>query len=233
MAIAKCWCPVENKAGVKMGVKMGVRPPQGSDPWWGLTPVLLLLALHADASGLERLKQFVSGTENGRAEFTQTTLNAQGKTEGTASTGTFEFSRPGKFRWEYRSPFPQTIVGDGQTLWIWDPDLRQVTRKKLTQSLGSTPAALLAGDNALEKGFTLKEGGASEALEWVDATPKNTDSGFEHIRLGFGADSLARMELQDSFGHTISIRFNHVDKRPIFGANTFHFTPPAGADVIW
>ena len=184
------------------------------------------------SSGLEQLKRFVQDTQSGQAQFTQTNLGARSPSGAQNSSGIFQFSRPGKFRWEYQKPYPQTIVGDGRTLWIWDPDLKQVTRKKLNESLGSTPAAILAGDNALEKGFRLEEAGTSEGLEWVMATPKSAESGFEKIRLGFDAASLARMELQDSFGHTIVIRFSQFNKSPHFASDAFHFTPPAGADVI-
>ncbi len=183
-------------------------------------------------SGLDRLRSFVQDTQMGQAQFTQTSINAKGPSNGASSSGVFQFSRPGKFRWEYQKPYPQTIVGDGHTLWIWDPDLKQVTRKQLKESLGSTPAAILAGDNALEKGFHLEDGGSTEGLEWVVATPKTHDSGFDRIRLGFDSSSLARMELQDSFGHVISILFTRFNKAPHFAPDTFRFTPPAGADVI-
>jgi outer membrane lipoprotein carrier protein len=197
-----------------------------------LVVALTCFASPAWSGGLERLKNFVQDTQSGQAQFTQSNLGAKASSGEQNSSGTFQFSRPGKFRWEYQKPYPQTIVGDGHTLWIWDPDLKQVTRKKLNESLGSTPAAILAGDNALEKGFHLEEAGASEGLEWVMATPKTAESGFDKIRLGFDASSLARMELQDSFGHTIVIRFTQFNKTPHFAPDTFRFTPPPGADVI-
>ena len=201
---------------------------------WTVALVVTLASVASPAwsSGLERLKIFVQDTQSGQAQFTQSNLGAKPSSGAQNSSGTFQFSRPGKFRWEYQKPYPQTIVGDGHTLWIWDPDLKQVTRKKLNESLGSTPAAILAGDNALEKGFHLEEAGASEGLEWVMATPKTAESGFEKIRLGFDAASLARMELQDSFGHIIVIRFTQFNKTPHFAPDTFRFTPPPGADVI-
>ena len=199
--------------------------------FWSVA-LLLGLLQGAWADGLERLHAFVQDTQSGEARFTQSTVNAKSGTSGAASSGLFQFSRPGRFRWEYREPYPQLIVGDGHTLWIWDPDLKQVTRKKLADSLGSTPAAILAGDNALEKGFRLENDGQSDGLEWVLAIPKTRDSGFERVRLGFDAVSLSRMELRDSFGHTILIRFTGFNRSPRFASDTFHFTPPAGADVI-
>ncbi|WP_297480325.1 outer membrane lipoprotein carrier protein LolA [Ferrovum sp.] len=200
-------------------------------PWAG---VMLWMGCMgwASASGLDRLHAFLRDTHRGEAQFEQRNLKGNGDSGGTVSRGVFLFSRPGKFRWEYRSPYPQTLVADGQTLWIWDPDLQQVTRKKMSQSLGSTPAALLAGDDALEKGYVVTEGGESEGLEWVMAKPKSTESGFEWVRMGFTDQALARMELQDSFGHTLSIVFTQFDRDPKFTPDTFRFTPPPGADII-
>ena len=194
--------------------------------------VLLLATQGVLADGLERLRAFVQDTRSGEAQFTQTSAGAKNGGAGTISRGIFQFSRPGRFRWEYREPYPQLIVGDGQTLWIWDPDLKQVTRKKLADSLGSTPAAILAGDNALEKGFRLEDDGQSDGLEWVLATPKTRDSGFERVRLGFGVSSLSQMELRDSFGHDILIRFSGFKSAPRFAPDAFRFTPPVGTDVI-
>ncbi|NDU87649.1 MAG: outer membrane lipoprotein chaperone LolA [Ferrovum sp.] len=200
--------------------------------WQALAYVFIAtLPSVAWSTGLDRLQSFLRNTPMGQAQFEQQSRKGQ-ESSGEISRGLFQFSRPGKFRWEYQSPFPQTLVADGQTLWIWDPDLQQVTRKKLNQGLGSTPAALLAGDNTLEKGFDLKEGEENSGLEWVIATPKSQESGFEEIRMGFNAQTLARMELTDNFGHTIIIRFSGFDRAPHFNAETFHFVPPAGADVI-
>ena len=118
------------------------------------------------------------------------------------TSGTFAFRRPGKFRWAYDKPFDQLIVGDGERVWVYDRDLNQVMVRKLDAALGATPAALLAGDNALEKNFTLVAGGEGEGLQYVDATPKSSESQFTKIRIGF-ADNLPRkMLLTDAFGQT-------------------------------
>ncbi len=189
------------------------------------------LVSQVHASGLERLKFFMQDTRAGEAHFTQQAVKSSAD-KAQSSSGLFQFSRPGRFRWEYQKPYPQTIVGDGHTLWIWDPDLMQVTRKKMSESLGSTPAAILAGENTLDKGFSLEEAPPAEGLEWVLATPKSRDSGFERIRLGFDAHSLVQMELLDNFGHTIRIAFSQFNPAPHFAPDTFRFVPPAGADLI-
>ena len=97
-----------------------------------------------------------------------------------------EFSRPGKFRWEYAKPYEQTIVGDGTRLWIYDKDLNQVTVRKLDRALGASPAALLAGSNEIEKSYALKSRRRDGGLDWLEAVPRAQDTAFERIRLGFG-----------------------------------------------
>ena len=183
------------------------------------------------ASGLEQLKAFVLGTKSGRATFKQE-VAGKGSRGTAASTGTFIFQRPGKFRWTYEKPYEQLIVGDGGRLWIYDRDLNQVIVRKLDVALGASPAALLAGDNALEKSFDLSEGGKSEELELIDAKPKAPDSGFERVRIGF-KDNLPRtMELKDTFGNVTSLTFGSFERNPVFDATQFRFVPPPGADVV-
>lgn len=200
--------------------------------------ILQLLALlsiisfgHAFAGGVDRLREFVDGAKTLRAQFSQTVLDRAGKVT-NESSGTMQFSRPGKIRWEYTKPYPQLIVGDGQKLWIWDSDLNQVTVKKLSDSLGSSPAALLAGSNEIERSFTLIDGGDKDGLDWLQAQPKDRDTTFESIRMGFGDAGLQIMELVDSFGQKTVIRFSKVEKNPKLGATMFKFTPPKDADVV-
>jgi outer membrane lipoprotein carrier protein len=141
-------------------------------------------------------------------------------------------SRPGKFRWQIEKPYEQLLVGDGDKVWIYDPDLRQVTVKKFDAALGSTPAALLVGGNTLDRNFTLREAGEREGLEWLEATPKGGDSGFEKLQLGFAGNELKAMDLFDSFGQTTSLLFARIERNGPIAPTLFRFTPPAGVDVI-
>jgi len=191
-----------------------------------------LLPAAAQAAGVAKLKSFLDGTRSFRAEFTQTVVAKNGR-KPQNSTGLMMFQRPGKFRWQVEKPYPQLMVGDGEKFWIYDPELKQVTVKKMGKALGATPAALLAGDGSatLEKNFTLNEGGEKDGLEWAEATPKTTDSGFEKVRLGFAGDHLRAMELLDSFGQTTSLVFSRSERNPALAPGMFRFTPPPGADV--
>jgi len=193
--------------------------------------LVLLLSLPAAASTLDQLRAFIRTTHSATADFTQTVLDQQLTTLQRAS-GTLVFSRPGKFRWQYQTPYPQLIVGDGDKLWLYDQQLKQVTVRKLGQALGSTPAALLAGDGAIEQYFHLKDLGKNGALDWLEATPKQNTGSFASIRLGFRGDMLAVMELHDHFGQTTIIRFHDFRRNPPINPAMFRFTPPPGVDVI-
>ena len=191
----------------------------------------LLFPLSAHATSIDALKAFVGHTQTARAQFRQLVLDKKMATVQEAS-GTMEFMRPGKFRWLYEKPYQQTIVGDGVKLWMYDPDLKQVTVKKLDLAIGGSPAALLAGRNEIEKFFHLKDIGKRGTLEWLEATPKGKDGSFELVRMGFGGETLEVMELRDHFGQTTVIKFSGLERNPKLAPDTFHFTPPKGADVI-
>jgi outer membrane lipoprotein carrier protein len=193
---------------------------------------LLFAASSAQAGGVDRLRAFVSQARSGQAQFEQTVLDRAGR-KVQAAGGTFQFQRPGKFRWAYDKPAEQLIVGDGSRFWVYDKDLNQVTVKKLDLALGATPAALLAGSDDIETAFTLVDGGAKDGLEWVEALPKNRESGFERVRMGFNAQALPEaMELKDQFGQTTHLKFSKIEKNPRLAPDLFTFTPPRGADVI-
>ncbi len=192
---------------------------------------LLWLPAAAGASSIDSLRAFLTHTTTASARFAQMVLDRNLKLLQQA-TGTMQFSRPGRFRWEYDKPYEQTIVGDGARLWIYDKDLNQVTTRPLDRALGASPAALLAGSNEIETNYTLTNLGNQEGLEWLEAVPKSKDTVFERIRLGFGKSGLEAMELRDQFGQITVIRFADVQRNPRLPADAFRFTPPQGADII-
>jgi len=185
----------------------------------------------ARASSLDRFAEFIATTLTASGEFEQRVFD-RNKRLVQESRGMLSFSRPGRFRWTYVKPYAQLIVGDGVRVWIYDEDLNQVTIKKLDQALGSTPAALLAGNNEAVKAFKLADRGLRDGLEWLDATPRDKDSSFTRISLGFGFSGLETMELIDSFGQVTLLRFSAFRRNGPIEAATFRFSPPKGADVI-
>jgi outer membrane lipoprotein carrier protein len=193
--------------------------------------LFLLLPAVAAASTVEQLKSLLDQTTTARARFAQMVLDQNMKML-QQSSGTMQFSRPGKFRWEYNKPYEQTIVGDGSRLWIYDRDLNQVTVRKLDRALGASPAALLAGGSDIEKSYTLRTAGTQDGLDWLEAIPRTRDSAFERIRLGFSKTGLEAMELRDQFGQLTVIRFADLERNVKLSPQAFTFTPPKGADII-
>ena len=192
---------------------------------------LLSASSLAHAGAVDRLRAFVKEARSVKADFSQTVYD-KGTKVLSESSGSLRMFRPGKFRWEYVRPFSQLIVGDGQKLWLWDPDLNQATVKAQDDALGSSPAALLAGSDTIEQSFNLKDVGKKGGLEWLEATPKSADVSFERIRMGFNAKTLDTMELNDNFGQRTVIRFRNITSNSEFPAEIFRFLPPTGADVI-
>lgn len=194
--------------------------------------------LTVQAGGLESLEAFVKTARTGRADFTQvvTSPAKDGQTPRVkTSSGTFEFSRPGQFKFVYKKPFEQSIVADGTTLWLYDVDLNQVTARQQSHVLNATPAALIASApdlRALQRDFLLANEATKEGLEWVTATPKTRDSQVQNVRIGFRAGALAALDILDSFGQSSRMSFSAFKTNLPLDAATFDFKPPAGADVV-
>ena len=186
----------------------------------------VMLSGIAQADAIDTLKAFVSDVKTGRADFTQTVTSPDGKRT-KSSSGTFEFQRPDRFRFAYTKPFEQLIVGDGQKVWLYDPDLNQVSARKMDKALGATPAALLAGNN-LERDFTLK----AESADTVLATPRHEDGTLQSLRIRFKGKELAGVEIVDGFGQKSLLSFGAVSANVALPADLFRFTAPKGADVI-
>ncbi|PKO44335.1 MAG: outer membrane lipoprotein carrier protein LolA [Betaproteobacteria bacterium HGW-Betaproteobacteria-3] len=207
----------------------------------GLKIAILFIAtsVHmARADGLESLENFVRGVNTGRADFTQT-VTAPAKSGQVArsktSSGTFEFLRPNRFRFVYKKPFEQTIVADGQTLWLHDVDLNQVTARSQAQVLGSTPAALIAAApdlKALQGEYSLQAAPEKDGMQWVLAMPKAKEGQLQSVRVGFRGNDLAVLEILDSFGQKSVLVFGPLDVSKPLRAADFQFKPPAGADVL-
>lgn len=187
----------------------------------------------AHAAALDQFKSFVAGTQSARGDFTQQQLGKSKSGRANApSSGTFVFARPGKFIWTYQKPYEQVLQADGETLYIYDKDLNQVTTRKLGNALGSSPAAILFGSNKLEENFTLTEAGTRDGLEWLNATPKAKDTSFEQISIGLKGGVPLAMELKDTFGQTSRLNFTNFQRNPQLGAQQFKFEAPKGADVV-
>lgn len=191
----------------------------------------LLVPFASHAGGVDQLQAFFENTQSLHADFRQTVVDSQGRKVQEVD-GTMQLQRPGKFRWDYNKPYVQQIIGDGEKVWLFDPELNQVTVRTIDKAIGSSPAALLAGSKEIEKSFKLKDEGRQDKLEWVLAIPKDKETGFEKVYLGFQNNLLQEMEMRDNFGHITVIEFSNLQLNPKLPAKSFSFVPPAGADVV-
>lgn len=200
-------------------------------------------ALPSLANGLEALEQFLKTSRSGRAEFTQV-VTTPGKADQPArsktSTGSFAFVRPQLFRFDYQKPFVQQIVADGQTLWLYDPDLAQVTARPQAQALGSTPSAWLTSGqdlSAMQKDFQFQAQPEAQGLQWVLALPKARDATLQSVRIGLRQEAqgmvLAVLEISDAFGQRSVLSFDRFEVNPPgLGTGQFKFVPPKGVDIV-
>ena len=196
----------------------------------GVALLGLAVSAAASAAPVDTLREFVRDVKSGHAQFTQTVTSPDGVKKKTSS-GSFDFTRPNRFRFAYAKPFEQTIVADGEKVWIYDRDLNQASSRRIGQALGATPAALLAG-GSLDKDFDLANLPARDGLEWAEAKPKAKEGAFQSVRVGFKGKDLAALEIVDSFGQKSLLRFEAFAANVPIAAETFRFTVPAGADLI-
>ena len=191
-----------------------------------------LITSTAFAGARDELKSFTTGLKGLDGQFTQQVHDANGKLKETSS-GRVALLAPRQFRWEYTKPYPQLIVADGSKVWIYDPDLQQVTVREQGAEEQNTPLTALIDPGKLDQQFNVKEAGTADGLQWLALTPKNGgEASFESARLGFGKDGLARMEVQDAVGQRTTLSFSGWKRNPAFASGTFKYTPGKGVDVI-
>lgn len=182
-------------------------------------------------TGYQRLDRFMQNLTGLEATFKQVLRDSRGQVA-EQSSGKLLIRRPDRFRWDYAAPHAQQIVSDGTRLWLYDPDLEQVTVRRLDQSLAGTPAMLLSGSGDLRASFDVERVEEIGGVFWVVLSPKRPDTDFRRLRLGFRGDVLTFMELEDKLNQTTVLEFIGLKRNPGTSADQFTFTPPPGTDVI-
>lgn len=196
-----------------------------------LTVVLLLATQLAHAGARDALTAFTKDLKGLDGQFSQQVYDVRGKQKESAS-GRLAVAVPDRLRWEYVKPYPQLIVADGKTVWVYEPDLNQASKRTQGVEEANSPLALLLEPRRLERGYIVKEAGVQEGVAWLDITPRNADASFKRARLGFAGSQLVRMSYVDALGQRTDIRFSNWQRNPGFAADTFTFVPAAGVDVI-
>lgn len=198
----------------------------------GVAFCALLLSSTSFAGAREQMSAFTKGLKGLDARFEQLVYDPNGR-KSEASSGNVKLAAPRQFRWEYQKPSPQLIVADGDHIWVYDPDLEQVTVRNQSFEEQGSPLSVLIDPTELDRQYKVSEGGTSKGLSWLVLLPKKgEDAPFQKAKLGFGVGGLVRMELEDALGQTTVIGFGAWKRNPAFPAGTFQFVPPAGTDVV-
>lgn len=195
-----------------------------------LLALLPATALAADTAR-ERLQQFSDGLTAISGHFEQSVSGAAGHA-GERSSGTLALRAPRSFRWHTEQPFEQLIVADGTRVWIYDPDLMQVSVRDQGGEEAHSPLTILTDLDRLDEDFVISEGGEHDGLAWLYLMPRDDEPQFSQVELGFDTTSLVRMRFQDQLGNTSTINFSDWQPNARLPADTFRFSPPPGVDVV-
>lgn len=198
-----------------------------------LALLLALVATVATAAtgGDTRLRRFLADVQSMEGTFRQRVIDSRQQVLEDTS-GTVAMQRPGRFRWNYTTPFERVIVADGEKVWLYEADLEQVTIRRLSSGIGDTPAALLTGKESVLERFSVENSWTEDGLALVRLVPKSADADFAAVTLGFDGPVLRRLLLDDRLGQQTRIDLTEVRINPRLAPETFRFVPPPGADVI-
>jgi outer membrane lipoprotein carrier protein len=193
---------------------------------------VVLFATSAFASARADLATFTKGLKGLDGQFTQQVFDANGRLK-ESSSGRVAMSAPRLFRWEYLKPYAQLIVADGKRVWVYDPDLQQVTKRAQGTEEQNSPLAALVDPSKLDKDYVIKEAGNKDGLDWLELAPKTaTDASFKSARLGFSPQGLATMQVIDALGQKTRITFSAWKRNPVFATGTFRYVPAKGVDIV-
>ena len=181
------------------------------------------------AGAVDRLDRFLNGLDTLQADFIQTVTGTEQGT--TQAKGVFYLSRPNRFRWEYNAPEPQSIIADGRQIWLYDPELEQVSVQNQARALRGTPAMLLIDRGSVGESFEVSELDTVDGLTWFELIPRSEESQYERIRLGLRDDQLNRLEMRDKLGQRVSFQFLAVRSGVSLEDGLFEFEPPPGSDL--
>ena len=192
-----------------------------------------LITSFAFAAPADDLASRLNAVQTMRANFTQVVYDNRNKAV-MKSYGRMSMQRPGRFRWEVIKPIPQIIVANASRLWIYDPDLEQVTIRSLKQATGDTPALLLSHVNIelTNEYLVAQMPSQTSGITWYALTPKSADSMFASIEMGFAQNQIQEMRLRDHLGHVTKVTFQHIETNIPLPASLFVFKAPRGVDVI-
>lgn len=189
------------------------------------------MATTAPSTARARLDAFAHDLHSLTGHFNQSLTDPNGQA-GQGSSGTMALQAPRQFRWDTLTPYKQTIVADGSRVWMYDPELEQVTVRRQSTEESHSPLTVLTDLKQMDRDFKVVERGERDGLMWLRLTSVSSDPHFEFADLGFDTNGLARMVFRDQLGATTDIRFSDWKRNASLPPGMFNFVPPSGADVI-
>lgn len=184
-----------------------------------------------EKDSINKLSKLLDQAQSMSGRFSQTTLDATG-TRLQETSGELAMKRPGLFRWHTSAPQEQLLISDNNQIWLYDPDLQQVTIQKMDQRMSHTPALLLSGDvSEIQKSFKITSKESGKLTDFI-LTPKDKDSLFNSLRLTFEGKTVREMQLIDTVGQRTNITFIQINMNPPVDNKLFKFVAPKGTDII-
>ena len=198
---------------------------------------LLINATMSHASE-QLLNRFFQEVDSLQASFEQLVVDESGMTL-EQSTGMFYLSRPGKFRWNYNNPYSesgdlgQQIIADGKNIYMYDPELEQVTQRSMLDALSQVPSLLLvqSGGQAQDH-FNITDFGVTDGLSWVSLKPKAEEASYQQLMIGFADNELRSIVLIDALGNETRLKLLRVENNVRLSSKLFDFNAPDGVDVL-
>lgn len=179
-----------------------------------------------------KLRKYLDAMTTLQGKFSQTLLDEKGE-QLEESQGTFALQRPGKFYWKTEAPFPQLLVSNSKTIWLYDPDLETVNVRPFSNDLQQTPALLLSEDiNKLRQNFTVTHKAGDASTNRFTLVPKVTDGLFQQLTLVFVGEELKEFHIQDSLGQLTQFMLSDVKRNQSIAPTLFEFTPPPGVEIL-
>ncbi len=205
----------------------------------GMSGFLILLALSllnpvpawAGADARTQLDTFARALHSLSGQFSQSSVDMNGQV-GRTARGTIALAKPRRFRWQITAPYPQTIIADGSKVWVYDPELEQVSVRDQSNAEAHSPLSVLTDPGLLGKTYKIAEEGSRDGLQWLRLQPKTRHAQFKYAELGFANNELRVMRFEDLLGDQTTIRFSHWQRNPVLPAQTFRFVPPPGTDIV-
>ncbi|MGE0683884.1 MAG: outer membrane lipoprotein chaperone LolA [Candidatus Binatia bacterium] len=150
------------------------------------------------------------------------------------SHGAVVFKKPGRMRWEFIEP-KQTLVSDGQFFWFYQPAENQVIKTPFRQAFSTTtPASFLLGVGQLEKDFSVALSAETKDAYQLRLTSKEDPEAIGALELTVNAKTfdIEQTVVTDPLGNVTRLRFFNIDRTTPIQDDVFHFSLPAGVDVI-